>query len=145
MQLLTCLAASPLPPKRRGPKESGAACSGPQPARPQISDGNRRFPTRARKLNERKQGVPSDEELERKFSILKKAAKQRQGGVQTPLPFPQDIRYKSGILTIQPSSLIHNTPYLSRPQSGVKCYCFRESLLRLWAFGKTMLICIHPF
>ena len=83
MQLLTCQVAPPSLQKKGGPgrpKKCGAAASGSQPARSQTtgSDGNRRFPTRARKSSKRKQGIPSDKELGRESSILKKAAKERQ-------------------------------------------------------------------
>ena len=97
IQVLTCQAAlhQASLPKKRDPgrpkssaAQSPALASGFQPAKSQTSDGNhRRFSTRDRKPSKRKQGILSDEELERESKILKKAARQRREEVYTMLPF----------------------------------------------------------
>ena len=66
--------------------------SGPQPDKSQTGDGNhRRFSTRARKPSKRKQGIMSDEKLQKESKILKNAARERREEAHTLLPLLPDI------------------------------------------------------
>ena len=76
----------------RAPQEARCRRPGSQPAKSQTSNGNRRYPMRACNLSKRKQGILSNEELERESSILKKQI--NSGGTRFKLSFPFYRTYK---------------------------------------------------